>query len=56
MIDQIYEQELAALRSGRDEHSSLKLPALTVMKPNEAAVIADVAGAHSTRQQEHYGA
>jgi hypothetical protein len=41
MIDRIDELELAALRSGRDEYSHLKLPALTQLKPNEAAQIAE---------------
>lgn len=41
MIDRIDELELASLRSGRDEYSGLKLSALTLMKPNEAAEIAE---------------
>lgn len=42
MIDRIDELELAALRSGRDEHSQLNLSALMVLKPNEAAEIAEL--------------
>jgi hypothetical protein len=41
MIDRIDELELASLRSGRDEYSKLKLPALTLMMPNEAAQVAE---------------
>ena len=41
MIDRIEELELASLRSGRDEYSKLKLPALTLMMPNEAAQVAE---------------
>ncbi len=41
MIDRIDELEIAALRSGRDEYSKLKLQALTQLKPNEAAEIAE---------------
>lgn len=42
MIDRIDELELAALRSGRDEYSNLKLPALTQLKPIESAQIAEI--------------
>ena len=41
MIDRIDELELASLRSGRDKYSKLKLQALTQLKPNEAAEIAE---------------
>ncbi len=41
MIDRIDELELASLRSGRDEYSKLKLPALTLMMPNEATKVAE---------------
>jgi hypothetical protein len=42
MIDRIDELVLAALRSGRDEYSNLKLSALTLMKPIESAQIAEI--------------
>jgi len=41
MIDRIDELELADLRSGRDQYSNLNLPALTQLKPLEAAQIAE---------------
>ncbi len=41
-IDRIDELVLAALRSGRDEYSILKLSALTLMKPIESAQIAEI--------------
>lgn len=41
MIDPIDQLELAGLRSGRDEYSKMKLPALTKLKPVEAAQIAE---------------
>ena len=41
MIDRIDELDLGALRSGRDEYSILRLPALTALRPQEAVTIAE---------------
>lgn len=45
MMDRIDTLELADRRSGRDEYSKMKLPALTVLRPLEAATIAAILSA-----------
>ncbi len=41
-MDRIDELELSGLRSGRDEFSKMNLPALILLRPQEAAQIAEL--------------